>query len=93
MPPSPSPPMAPCSPWPASPTIILSRVIIRSQGPNSKLKQLVGVDLKGQLSLLLYLAGIALCFVNPMISTVLYALVALMWFVPDRRIEAPLTRD
>ena len=72
---------------------ILSRVIIHSQGPESKLKKLVGNDWKGQLSLVFYLAGIGFSFINPIVSALLYASVALMWLVPDRRIEARLTQQ
>ena len=66
---------------------VLAQTIIRSQGPESKLKKLLGNDWKGQISPLLYLLAIGLAFINPMIAEGLYALVALMWLIPDRRIE------
>jgi uncharacterized membrane protein len=48
----------------------------------------VGSDLKGKLSLLIYAVAIALAFVRPWIAIALYVVVALMWFVPDRRIKS-----
>jgi uncharacterized membrane protein len=48
----------------------------------------VGSDLKAKLSLLIYAVAIALAFVRPWIAIALYVVVALMWFVPDRRIES-----
>jgi uncharacterized membrane protein len=67
---------------------ILERVIIRSQGLNSRLEAAVGNDFKGKISVVLYLVAIPLAFVNQLISDALYASVALMWLIPDRRIEA-----
>ncbi|HEX4532659.1 MAG TPA: TMEM175 family protein [Rhizomicrobium sp.] len=69
---------------------IMERVIVRAQGPGSPLEQAVGRDLKGKLSPLVYLTGIGLAFVAPAMSYALYALVALMWLVPDRRVENTL---
>jgi uncharacterized membrane protein len=66
---------------------ILSQTIIRSQGPKSKLKAAVGSDAKGVVSVLLYLLAIPLAFVNQLLSDAIYVFVALMWLVPDRRIE------
>jgi uncharacterized membrane protein len=66
---------------------ILQATIIRHQGPGSKLAAAVGRDRKGKLSLLMYVAAIPLAFVDPVISEVLYAIVAAIWLVPDRRIE------
>jgi|SRR5580698_4667051 uncharacterized membrane protein len=66
---------------------IMERVIVRSQGASSPLEKAVGRDLKGKLSPFLYLSGVVLAFVAPAISYGLYALVALMWLVPDRRVE------
>ncbi|HKS30202.1 MAG TPA: TMEM175 family protein [Pyrinomonadaceae bacterium] len=67
---------------------ILERLIIAEQGPDSKLKAAMGRDIKGKISPLIYVAAIALAFVNQWISDALYVLVALMWLVPDRRIES-----
>ena len=69
---------------------ILQRLIIAEQGPHSKLSAAVGRDLKGKLSPLIYVAAIALAFVNQWVSDALYVLVALMWLIPDRRIESKL---
>ncbi|MFN2525777.1 MAG: TMEM175 family protein [Actinomycetota bacterium] len=68
---------------------ILQRRIIAAQGgAGSKLAAALGRDLKGKSSPLLYLAAIPLAFVNRWISLGLYIFVALMWLVPDRRIES-----
>lgn len=69
---------------------ILQQLIIAEQGSNSKLKAAVGKDIKGKLSPLIYMAAIPLAFVNQWISDGLYVLVALMWLIPDRRIESKL---
>ena len=66
---------------------VMERVIVRTQGADSPLARAIGRDLKGKLSPLLYLSGIALAFVSPAISYALYAGVAMMWLVPDRRVE------
>ncbi len=70
----------------------LLRATFRLQGSESILRQLIGRDLKGKASALLYVVGIPSAFVEPRISCAIYALVALMWFVPDRRIEAVARR-
>jgi uncharacterized membrane protein len=69
---------------------ILQTLIIAQQGEHSKLEEAVGKDRKGRLSMLLYIVAIPLAFVNQWISDGLYVLVALMWLVPDRRIESKL---
>jgi uncharacterized membrane protein len=66
---------------------ILQTVIIRSQGEHSKLAAAVKGDLKGKVSPVIYAIAIGLAFVHPIISQSLYALVALIWLVPDRRLE------
>ena len=66
---------------------ILEMVIIRSQGASSRLRDAVGNDVKGKISVVLYLVAIPIAFVNQFISDVIYASVALMWLIPDRRIE------
>jgi uncharacterized membrane protein len=68
--------------------LILQTAIIRSQGPNSKLRRLLGHDVKGKASAVLYIAAIAVAFVNTRFSQAIYVFVALSWLVPDRRIEA-----
>ncbi|HEX8945331.1 MAG TPA: hypothetical protein VF785_19495, partial [Gemmatimonadaceae bacterium] len=70
----------------------LQTTIIRQQGPGSKLAAAVGHDRKGKLSLAMYISAIPLAFVDPAISDVLYAVVAAVWLVPDRRIERRLAR-
>jgi uncharacterized membrane protein len=67
--------------------LVLQKAIIREHGRDSLLAKAMGRDLKGKLSAVLYLAAIGLAFVNSWISYALYALGALMWLVPDRRIE------
>jgi uncharacterized membrane protein len=66
---------------------ILQSAIIARQGPHSKLAEAVRGDVKGKISVLLYVAAIPLAFVNQWISDAIYVTVALMWLVPDRRIE------
>jgi uncharacterized membrane protein len=68
--------------------MILQTVLIRGDGPDSKLREAVGGDIKGKLSPALYALGIAVAYVNPLISIGLYLLVALIWLVPDLRIES-----
>lgn len=70
---------------------LLTRAIISADGQNSLLAKAVGKDQKGNLSLLLYAAAIPLAFVNQWISQALYVALALMWLVPDRRIEKVLS--
>ena len=67
---------------------ILQNVIIRSQGPGSKLGEAVRGDVKGKMSILGYAAAIPLAFVDRRISIALYVAVAATWLVPDRRIES-----
>ncbi len=69
---------------------ILQRTIINSQGRASLLKAAVGRDLKGKLSPIFYLIAIPLAFVSRWISEALYVLVALIWLIPDSRIERVL---
>jgi uncharacterized membrane protein len=69
---------------------ILQQAIIAVQGPASVLKGAVGRDWKGKLSPVLYGLGIAVAFRSPPASQLLYLLVAVMWLVPDRRIEHAL---
>ena len=66
---------------------ILQSVIIAKEGRDSKLAQSLGRDLKGKLSPVLYAVAIAAAFFQPWISGGIYVLVALIWLVPDRRIE------
>jgi uncharacterized membrane protein len=72
---------------------ILVRVILACQPPDSVLVEAIGRDRKGLISLVLYLVAIPLTLVNEWISVGLYALVALIWLVPDRRIEGRVTAE
>jgi uncharacterized membrane protein len=69
---------------------ILQRSIIKHHGESSALAAAIGNDFKGKLSGALYAAAIPLAFVNEWISDAIYVIVALMWLVPDRRIETRL---
>jgi uncharacterized membrane protein len=66
---------------------ILSRRIIASQGPRSVLARAVGRDAKGKASVIIYAAAVPVAFVEPWVAMALYTLVAVIWLVPDRRIE------
>ena len=68
--------------------LLLELAIFARNGRSSKLAAAVGSDLKAKLSLLIYAVAIALAFVRRRIAIALYVVVALMWFVPDRRIES-----
>ncbi|AIE83464.1 TMEM175 family protein [Fimbriimonas ginsengisoli] len=70
--------------------MILARTIVKSEGPDSLLAKALGRDTKGKVSLMLYLLAIPAAYIQPWISAGLYILVALIWLVPDRRIERQL---
>ena len=72
---------------PAIAYYVLQTLVVRNAGAQSRLARELGVDIKGKLSPLLCLTGIALAFVAPWVSIALYLAVALMWLIPDRRIE------
>jgi uncharacterized membrane protein len=72
---------------------ILVRAIIACQPSNSVLVAAIGRDMKGKISLVMYAAAIPLAFVDRRVSLGLFTLVALMWLVPDRRIESRLTAE
>jgi len=67
---------------------ILQNAIVARQGPRSSLREAVGSDVKGKISIVLYVAAIPLSFVATWIAIALYVFVALLWLVPDRRIES-----
>jgi uncharacterized membrane protein len=67
---------------------ILAQLIMRNEKIGSRLREAVGNDAKGIVSLVLYLAAIPIALVRPAISGAIYIVVAIMWLVPDRRIEA-----
>lgn len=66
---------------------ILQQTIIASEGPRSVLATALGRDIKGKISPVIYAAAIGSVFLHPLIADALYALVALTWLIPDRRIE------
>jgi uncharacterized membrane protein len=70
--------------------LILQRLILRSEGPRSLLAVALGSDTKGKISPLFYTLAIAAAFLHPGISVLLYLLGALLWLIPDRRIERAL---
>jgi len=71
---------------------ILVWAIIASEGKHSLLAEAIGKDVKGKTSLVLYAIGIAAAFLLPWVAQILYVAVALIWLVPDRRIERILSR-
>ncbi len=72
---------------------ILQRKLLTLEGPESTLARAIGSDWKGKVSPLFYLAAIPLAFVQPWIAGSLYVAVALIWLVPDRRIESRLATE
>jgi uncharacterized membrane protein len=72
---------------------ILQNTIVADLGRDSKLAAAMGSDFKGKLSPILYALAIGLAFVNPILSAILYILVAMLWFIPDRRIERVVHED
>jgi uncharacterized membrane protein len=93
----------PLTPWPlalygsdmlmaAIAYFILTRALIAHHGEDSTLAASIGADTKGALSLALYLLAVALAFIKPWAAIACYVIVAIMWFMPDRRIERALSR-
>jgi uncharacterized membrane protein len=78
---------------PAIAYYLLVLAIIRRHGADSMLAKAVGSDIKGKISPVLYAAGIVLAFVAPWVSIAIYALVAVLWLIPDRRIENLIARE
>ena len=72
---------------------LLARAIIKADGPESVLAKAIGKDWKGRASVLLYLVAIPLTFFNEWLAQAIYVGVALMWLVPDRRIEKALNNS
>jgi len=70
---------------------ILVQAIIRADGSSSLVATAIGSDIKGRVSLLAYAAATVLAFVSPWISYALFVAVAVMWFIPDRRLSRPST--
>jgi uncharacterized membrane protein len=69
---------------------VLVRATLKVEGPDSLLARAIGLDRKGNISMLLYVIGIAVSFVHPALAGAAYVIVALIWLIPDRRIERVL---
>jgi uncharacterized membrane protein len=72
---------------------ILVRVLISQDAHNHKLSKAVGKDKKGKISVMIYFSAIFLCFVHPYIGCFLYILVAMIWLIPDKRIENEILKS
>jgi uncharacterized membrane protein len=72
---------------------LLARAIVAREGKGSRLAAALGSDVKGKASLALYAAAIPLAFVREWLADAIFVAVALVWLVPDRRIEARLAKD
>jgi uncharacterized membrane protein len=70
---------------------VLERILLHVEGEGSLLAAAIGTEVKGIASLLIYGAGIGLSFVNPWLGIAAYVTVAVIWFIPDRRVERMLT--
>jgi len=66
---------------------VLEQAIFRTEGQGSRLRRALGADVKGKISPVLYLAGIGLAFVATWLAMAVYTVVAVIWLVPDRRVE------
>src|SRR6185295_11941437 len=66
---------------------ILAQLLIKLHGENSTLARAIGKDQKGIVSVVIYVIAIVFAFINAWVSLALYAFVAMIWFIPDRRIE------
>jgi uncharacterized membrane protein len=72
---------------------ILTHALIRLHGPDSTLARAVGKDRKGKASVLIYALGILSVLINPWVGFAIYAVVAIIWFIPDRRISRHLAHE
>lgn len=72
---------------------ILEKMLVTYHGRDSLLAAAVGEDIKGKISLVLYVAGIIVSQFQPLLSCVIYVVVAIMWLIPDRRIEKLLASE
>ncbi len=72
---------------------ILAQALIKLHGKNSTLARAIGKDKKGMMSVVIYVVAIAIAFFNPSISLFLYAAVAGIWLIPDRRIEMKIVNE
>ncbi|HKC16937.1 MAG TPA: hypothetical protein VKC11_09545, partial [Steroidobacteraceae bacterium] len=71
---------------------VMTRVLLASHAPDSLLARALGSDFKGRISVVIYAAAIVLAFRLPWLAGILYGVVAVIWLVPDRRIEKLLPR-
>ena len=69
---------------------LLMTLLIHHEGPDSALARAMGRDFKGKVSLVAYAAALVLAFIQPIASVALYVIVAVVWFIPDRRVERTL---
>jgi uncharacterized membrane protein len=67
--------------------LVLQQTLLRREGPKAALRHALGSDWKGKLSPVVYIAGIALAFVDTRLAGLAYAAVAAVWLIPDRRVE------
>lgn len=72
---------------------VLQQLLIRQQGKNGTLARAVGADIKGKVSPIIYLVALPLAYLSEWIALILYAVVALIWVIPDRRVEAVIVGD
>ncbi len=72
---------------------LLQKAIINKHGPKSLLAEAIGKDLKGKLSIVLYAVAVPTAFVQTWIAYAIYILVAIMWLIPDKRIERALAHE
>jgi len=72
--------------------LLLQAALVADPQSNARLRKAIGRDLKGKLSAVLYLAAMGLAFVSPWIAIALYVVVALLWLIPDKRMEAELKK-
>jgi len=72
---------------------LLVRAILAHHGPESRVAKALGRDFKGKVSVLFYVVAVPMAFVNRWVAGALYIVVAMIWFIPDRRIENRLAKD
>jgi uncharacterized membrane protein len=72
---------------------ILQTTILKENDENPRLAQAIGSDWKGKMSIILYVAAVPLAFINQYISDAIFVFVALVWLVPDRRIEGRIAHE
>jgi hypothetical protein len=72
---------------------ILCWLLLKEEGPDSKLAAALGKDWKGKLSLVIYALGIAIAFYKSWLGMALYVVVSIIWFIPDQRIEKAISGE